>query len=145
MEFVDLDDLIEKMDGRTVPEIFTQDGEDIFREKEKNALQSTANIENAVISTGGGAPRFSNNMGFMKDHGITIYLKLDENTLVGRLKKASKDRPVVKGKTPEQIREYVAGLLEKYEHIYLSAEYVVDAKNLAPDELVSDILGKYSA
>lgn len=142
--FVDLDELIERNDGRTVPEIFTEDGEELFRDKERVALQQTARIDNIVVSTGGGVPRFFDNMDFMKEHGTTIYLKLDEETLVGRLKVAAKTRPILKGKTPEQVREYVQDLLNNHEHHYLKADLIVDAKNLAPDDLVARVMLNYN-
>ncbi|HBH47158.1 MAG TPA: shikimate kinase [Bacteroidales bacterium] len=143
LNFLDLDDLIEKNDGRTVPEIFSQDGEDVFREKERSALQQTAGMDKVVISTGGGVPRFFNNMDFMLENGTTVYLKLDEDTLVGRLRIAAQNRPILKGKSPEEIRSYVQDLLRDYEHYYLRAKYVVDAKNLAPEEIVSRVLENY--
>ncbi len=144
LDFIDLDELIEKNDGRSVPEIFSTDGEEVFRKKEQEALHQTANMDQVVISTGGGVPRFFDNMEFMNRQGTTVYLKLDENTLVGRLKQAAKDRPIVKGKSPEEIREYVNNLLTKFEHFYLQADYVVDAKNMAPEDLVAHILQNYN-
>lgn len=144
LEFLDLDELIEQNDGRTVPEIYSQDGEDVFREKERLALHQSGQMNNVVISTGGGVPRFYNNMDYMKEKGTTIYLKLDEETLVGRLRVAAKSRPILKGKTPEQVRDYVHDLLTNHEHQYLKADLIVDAKNLAPDDLVARVLLNYN-
>lgn len=144
LEFADLDELIEQFDGRPVTEIYSNDGEEAFRVKEQEALKHTLTLENVVVATGGGAPRFYNNMDFMKENGITIYLRLDEDTLVGRLKVAAKNRPVVKGKTPEEIRQYVRDILENHEHIYMGANIVVDSKSLLPDDLVAKILTLYS-
>lgn len=142
-DFVDLDGLIEKNDGRTVPEIFTQDGEDEFRRKEQEALHQTGQMENIVVATGGGVPRFFDNMSFMKREGVTIYLQLDKDTLIGRLKEAAKDRPIVKGKTTAQIREYVNDLYSKYEHLYLQSSYVVNSRDILPNDLVNKIIRNY--
>lgn len=143
LNFLDLDELIERNDGRTVPEIYSEDGEAAFRDKEKRALEQTANMDNQIISTGGGVPRFFDNMDFMLKNGTTIYLKLDEDTLVGRLRIAAKSRPILKGKNDEEIRQYVQDLLLNHEHFYLRAKFVVDAKNLAPDELVARVIANY--
>ena len=143
LEFLDLDELIERNDGRSVPEIYSQDGETVFRKKEQEALLQTAKMDNQVISTGGGVPRFFQNMDFMIENGTTIYLKLDEDTLVGRLKVAAKSRPILKGKNAEEIREYVQDLINNHEHHYLRAHYIIDAKNLAPDDLVARALLLY--
>lgn len=144
LNFIDLDQLIEKINGRSVTEIFSQDGEPVFREKEREALLETSKMDNVVIATGGGVPRFYDNMDFMNKNGITVYLKLDEDTLVGRLKVAAKDRPVMKGKTTEQIRDYVQNILQHHEHIYLRANYVVDSKNLTPGDLATKISMNYT-
>ena len=55
-QFIDMDELIEKKDGRSIPEIFKNDGEDFFREVEKSVLKDLlGGSDNVVISTGGGA------------------------------------------------------------------------------------------
>src|SRR5882757_544038 len=72
--FFDLDTLIEEQTGKTVAEIFEQEGEAFFREKEKELLRSFAGKDNCIIACGGGTPCLNDNMQWMNTHGTTVYL-----------------------------------------------------------------------
>ena len=135
MEFIDLDDFIEKMTGRTVPEIFSADGEEEFRKLEWKALKEVVKKDNLVVSTGGGVPCHCDNMAIMEQNGEIIYLKLDNQTLVSRLEKATTNRPIVKNKTKDELHRYIEDLKYRCEHHYLKAKYIIDGKNLKVNEL----------
>src|SRR4030042_3928468 len=74
--FVDLDRKIEEFAGKTIPQIFSQDGEDYFRKIEADVLRSAGKLMKTVISTGGGTPCHGENMDFMVKTGVTVYLKM---------------------------------------------------------------------
>ena len=76
LSFVDLDWYIEERFHKTVQELFAERGEDGFRELERNMLHEVADFENVIISTGGGAPCFFDNMDFMNKSGITVFLNV---------------------------------------------------------------------
>lgn len=138
LNFIDLDDYIETINNKTVPEIFSEDGEEVFRKKEWEALVKICNEEtNVVVSTGGGAPCWCDNMNLMLQKGETIYLQIDNNTLVGRLKKAALTRPIVMGKTSDELHEYVRDLKNRCEHHYLRAKYHIDVNGLSVNNLVN--------
>jgi shikimate kinase len=132
--FVDLDDFIEEKEQKTVPEIYTRLGEEGFRRLEWKALKEVVKRDNLVISTGGGAPCHCDNMNLMEKYGEVIYLNVPDDTLVKRLKKAAKDRPIVLGKNEEELREYVAALRHRCEHHYKRATYIVDGNTLEIDK-----------
>lgn len=136
MGFVDLDEWIERMNGRTVPEIFSQEGEDEFRNIEWKALKEVVKKDNVVVSTGGGAPCHCDNMNLMEKYGDVLYLRVDEDTLVSRLKSATKDRPIVQGKNDEELRKYVSDLIKRCEHHYTRAKYIVDGRDIKLDHIV---------
>jgi shikimate kinase len=136
MEFVDLDDYIELSDGRSVPEIYSDDGEEEFRRKEWKALKEVVKKDNIIVSTGGGVPCHCDNMTFMEKYGDVVYIKVDDETLVGRLKKASVNRPIVKGKTEDEIRNYVTELRNRCEHHYLRARYIIEDQNITVDNFL---------
>src|SRR5690606_34726901 len=92
MAFVDLDNLIEVTEGKTINEIFELKGESYFREKEKEILQTTVFV-NTVVATGGGTPCFFDNMSWMNTNGKTIYLKMTAQALESRLKFDKNNRP----------------------------------------------------
>src|SRR6188768_135637 len=72
--FVDTDEEIVKREGRSIPDIFTQDGEDKFRLMEKEVLEELVGKTNTVVSTGGGLPCFHQNMFMIRNKGMAIYL-----------------------------------------------------------------------
>ena len=96
--FVDLDWYIEERFHKTVGELFTERGETGFRELERNMLHEVAEFENVVISTGGGAPCFFDNMDFMNRTGKTVFLDVHPDVLFRRLRVAKQQRPILQGK-----------------------------------------------
>lgn len=125
-DFVDLDHYIEKAEGMTVSEIFAEKGEKEFRRLENYYLCQIAELENIVISTGGGTPCFSSNMEFMNRVGQTIYLKQDPTTLANRLRCSKNKRPLIEGKTPQQLLEYIQSTLAVREQVYNQASVIVE-------------------
>lgn len=136
MEFIDLDDYIEGQTGRSVPDIYTADGEDSFRRKEWNALKEIIQKDDIVVSTGGGAACHCDNMNLMEKYGDTIYIKVDDDTLVKRLRTFSADRPLVRGKSEDELRAYVAGLKDRCEHHYARAKYILENENIDVEKLI---------
>lgn len=94
LPFIDLDDRIEAAAGKTISEIFEQDGEPAFRIIERDALRATA-TEDAVIATGGGAPCFHDGMDWMNTHGATVFLDPPLSVLLPRLEAGRAHRPLL--------------------------------------------------
>ncbi len=137
MEFIDLDDVIELRESKTVPEIYTEKGDAEFRKMEWEALNEIVKKDNIVVSTGGGAPCHCNNMNLMEKYGEVLYIHLDNDTLVSRLKHATKDRPIVLNKSDEELREYVADLRNRCEHHYTRAKYIVEGKDITVERIIN--------
>ena len=93
--FIDLDWYIEERFHKTVGELFIERGETGFRELERNMLHEVAEFENVVISTGGGAPCFYDNMDFMNRTGKTVFLEVHPDVLFRRLRVAKQQRPIL--------------------------------------------------
>ncbi len=136
MEFIDLDESIEKKEGKSVPEIYLDIGDEGFRVKEWEALKEVVKNDNIIVSLGGGAPCHCDNMNLIESHGEVIYIQLDSDTLVSRLKHATKDRPIVLNKTDEELRHYIKDIRDKCEHHYLRAKYYVDGKNITVERIL---------
>lgn len=125
-EFVDLDHYIEQQQGQTIPQIFAQEGgQDQFRLLEREALEQLSERDNLVISTGGGTPCFHDNMAFMKSSGITVYLKQEPELLAHRLLHARVPRPLIQGKTPQELLAFIKESLAERELYYLQASIIV--------------------
>jgi shikimate kinase len=138
-EFIDLDEYIEEKEGLSIPEIYTASGEENFRTLEWKSLKELVKKDNIVVSTGGGVPCHCNNMNLMEKSGEVIYLKVTDETLVSRLKRAVHDRPIVKGKTEEELRLYIADLRSRCEHHYKRAKYIVDGENINLPSLLKNM------
>jgi shikimate kinase len=138
--FIDLDEYIEKKEGKTIPEIYTCLGDEAFRQLEWKALQTMAETDNIVVSAGGGVPCHCDNMSLMEKYGDVVYLKVSNETLVSRLKKAAEDRPIVLGKSEDELRQYITALRNKCEHNYLRARYIVDGDNLDLEDLAGKLI-----
>ena len=137
--FIDLDEYIESIEGRSIPEVYTALGKEGFRRLEWKALKEVVKNDNIVISTGGGAPCHCDNMSLMEEYGDIIYLRVSDETLVRRLKKATEDRPIVLGKSEEEIRQFVADLKSRCEYHYLRAKFIIDGDNLNLEELAEQL------
>ena len=130
LSFVDQDWYIEERFHKTVQEIFAERGEQGFRELERQMLHEIAEFEDVVISTGGGAPCFYDNMEFMNQKGETVFLNVAPDVLFSRLKIASQNRPILRGKTNEELKAFIAKALEKRAPFYSNAKYIFNADEL---------------
>ncbi len=137
--FTDLDTDIEKKAGATIPVIFKDKGEDAFRLMEQNALLETKILEDTVIATGGGAPCFFENMEWMNENGLTIYLKLFENELKARIEPVMAERPMLNGIDEDGLEDFIHKTLRKRAFYYHQAKIVIDP-NLMNAKALSDVL-----
>ena len=96
-KYIDLDSLIEKLVKKSINQIFSDEGEDIFRELEANCLKETIKIPSLVISTGGGIVTKSENWGILRQ-GIIAWIDLDKDIAIERLKNEIENRPLLQGK-----------------------------------------------
>ncbi|MGR4858027.1 shikimate kinase [Bacteroides pyogenes] len=128
--FVDLDWYIEERFHKTVGELFAGRGEKAFRELEKKMLHEVAEFEDVIISTGGGTPCFFDNMDFMNKVGVTVFLKVHPDVLFGRLRVAKQQRPILREKTDEELKDFIVRALEERKPFYTRAKHVFDADEL---------------
>jgi shikimate kinase len=120
--FTDLDRSIEEHTGLTIPEIFSRHGETFFREVESGVLRSLRSLTNGVISTGGGTPCYGDNMDYMLETGLTIYLKLTPGQLKSRLSGTNGERPLIKDLGDEVLLSFIEEKLAIREKWYNRAE-----------------------
>lgn len=128
--FVDLDWYIEERFHRTVGELFTERGETGFRELERAMLHEVGAFEDVIISTGGGAPCFFDNMDFMNRNGKTVFLQVAPEVLFRRLRVAKQQRPILQGKQDDELRAFIVEALTKRAPFYDQAQYTFNAGEL---------------
>jgi shikimate kinase len=137
MDFFDLDEYIEKQYNRNISQLFEEWGEDKFRTVEKVCLHEMPVSENCVIATGGGTPCFYDNIEYMNKNGDTIYLRTSVRELRDRLKLSVIKRPLIIGKSQDELEAYISEMLEKREKFYLKSRYILDTDDLNPNNLIS--------
>ena len=130
MMFYDLDWYIESRMRKTVSQIFAEKGEEGFRKIEYNMLHEVAEFEDVIISCGGGTPCFFDNMDYLNQQGDVVYLKATPETLYKHLLMAKVERPLLKGKTKEELLEFIKTQLSTREAFYNKARYHLDVSLL---------------
>src|SRR5450759_3691490 len=127
--FIDLDKRIEEHAGKTIPELFSQHGENYFRNVEAEVLKSLKSQTNTVISTGGGSPCYGDNMDHMLKTGLTVYLKLTVGQLKSRLSESKGERPLIKDLSNDGLLGFIEEKLAYREKWYNLAEITVEGIN----------------
>lgn len=136
-QFVDVDDIIEHTEGVTIAQIFENKGETYFRQLESEILRGLGKWENIVIATGGGAACFHQNMDWMNEQGVSIYLKATPELLLSRLKTETHKRPLLAGRTDADLLNFIENKIAErspfYEKASLIIEQVSDSENIVLD------------
>lgn len=145
MNFADMDAHIESKVGKSVAEIFSEMGEENFRKLERDCLLEVADFENTIISTGGGAPCFFDNMEIMNSRGDTIYICLTPKQLASRLRTTNlNDRPVLASYQGDDLEKFIASALHKREIFYNQAKIKVSGTDSQiADKIIKYLQGKY--
>lgn len=124
--FYDLDWYIENRMRKTVAQIFSECGEEGFREIEHNMLHEVAEFEDVVISCGGGTPCFFDNIDYLNQQGETLYLKASPQVLACHLRMGKSVRPLIQGKNDEELLAYINDSLAKREPFYSRARHTLN-------------------
>ena len=130
LTFIDLDWYIEERFHKTIRQLFTERGEDGFRDLEKRMLHEASEFEDVVISVGGGTPCFFDNMEYMNAAGETVFLDVDIKVLFRRLKVAKQQRPLLDGKTDEELMLFIQEALQARLPFYTKAKHVFNGELL---------------
>lgn len=130
LTFIDLDNYIEERFRKSISQIFSEKGEEGFRDIERSMLHEVAEFEDVIISTGGGTPCFFDNVEYMNSKGTTVYLRVPVERLFTRLSIARRQRPLIKEKSDEELRSFITEQLAKREPFYSKAQYTFVADKL---------------
>ena len=140
--FYDLDWYIESRMRKTVSQIFAERGEEGFRKIEYNLLHEVAEFEDVIISCGGGTPCFFDNMDYLNQQGQVVYLKADPEVLYKHLMMAKVERPLIKGKSHDELLAFIREQLEKREPFYTKARYTLDVSLMDNYEKIKTSVAK---
>ena len=135
MRYVDTDDVIERDSGRRISDIFSEDGEAIFRELESEAVRKVSELDNYVISTGGGVVLKEANMVELRRNGIIFSLTATAEEIYQRVRHQS-HRPLLQ--TPDPLTK-IRSMLEERHPYYAKADYMVETTGRSFGEVMAYI------
>lgn len=146
LQFIDLDDLIEKHEKKLIRTIILENGEKYFRELEQNILHQTELKNKFVISCGGGTPTFFDNMDWMKKNGIVLWINTPLEIISERISKNITRRPLFIGLSKEEINKKLLELSQKRAPFYKKSNITIDIskqKKLSLSSIIQQVI-KYS-
>ena len=120
--FIDLDEWIVDKAQMNIPIIFREKGEAYFRQLEAKALRALQQQDNTVVACGGGAPCFHQNMDWMNQHGVSVFLDTAEALILERVRRKPDKRPLLKGKSDEALRQFIRAKLSERRSFYEQAQ-----------------------
>lgn len=140
--FVDLDHQIEKSLGTTIGEYFAAHGEAAFRKLESETLKTFDYQVNTVVATGGGVPCFFDNMDWMNENGLSVYMEMPAAALAKRLEGGKDKRPLLKDMNEARMIEFIENKLAERDIFYKRALLTVNGINLSADAMRALILSR---
>lgn len=139
LNFVDMDNYIEKREGKSISKIFEEYGEQHFRELESESLKDLIKSDNIVISTGGGIVTTKENSDILKKEKIVIFLDANTQTILNNLYKEIDKRPLLSNSN--NVENTISNLLnERYEKYNSICDIKIDINEKNIEEVVSQIL-----
>jgi shikimate kinase len=132
--FYDIDLQIEKSQGKSIPSIFQEEGEEMFRHYETTELKKMP-INGAVVSTGGGILSRIENVNYLLNNGLVIYLEAPIGVLYNRVNKDA-NRPNAHQKTKNELEILLNQRISSYE----KAHFTIDTNGKTPDEISMEII-----
>lgn len=145
ISYYDLDKIIEEKAGKTISQLFKDDGEINFRRLEHQALkESLDKDQDFVIALGGGTPCYASNHLFLqRDDVVSVYLKASVTELTARLKEQKEYRPLIATQADGELEEFIAKHLFDRSWFYHQAKHVVKVDGKSPEDIVNEIMSLY--
>ena len=134
-KYVDLDVLIEKLTKKTIDKIFSEEGEEYFRDLETQCLQEIIKLPSVVVSTGGGVVLKKENWGILRQ-GIIVWLDINKEIVLNRLNSKDNIRPLLKGNIERTYEE----IFQTRKDIYAQADLRVEINNEGVKNVAEKIL-----
>ena len=140
LPFFDLDEQVIHAESKTINEIFEQKGEEYFRLKEKERLHFiTENHAGFIMSCGGGAPCYFNNIDYMNRNGTTVWLNTPMDEMFKRLLKEQDQRPLLKGLSYDQMKSFIKKKFSDRRMYYEQADIEIEDEHITLDQLIERV------
>jgi shikimate kinase len=141
LQFFDLDEQIEKREGALVRQVILEKGESYFRQVEHEVLLQLSTNNHCVLSCGGGAPMFFNNIDVMKSTGIVVWINTDLTLIAKRIHQNITRRPLFMGLNELEILQKLHDIYELRKKNYAKADLVSEINVGHDNSLISVIQG----
>ena len=139
----DLDDIIEMNEEKTIPEIFSEDGEDAFRKTEAKIIRWFKEKKKFVIATGGGTPCFNDNMDLINAEAISVYLDVPLGSISSRLQTSkAQQRPLFQGLDQGELTLKLKSLLVSREYFYNQAKIKLSGEDFSAELLLVELISR---
>lgn len=146
LPYIDLDEKISELEGKTISEIFESSGEIYFRRKEGEVLQKLLKTnDDFILSLGGGTPCYGNNLALIKETegARLVYLKTSLEELLKRLTSEIDHRPLISHlRSPELLEDFIRKHLFERTYYYNQSERIISTDGKNAEEIASEILEK---
>ena len=138
-KFIDTDYEIEKLENKTISQIFEDYGEEYFRSLETKVLKNSLKEKNIIISTGGGIITNKENYEILKNEKNVIFLDASVETIISHLYNETNKRPLLKNSKnlSDKIESLLSIRYEKYKEV---SDILIKVDNKNIDEVISQIL-----
>ena len=138
--FFDLDEQVASHAGKSIPEIFAEEGEEHFRMLEKEVLYIiTESHDSFVMACGGGSPCYFNNIEYMNQSGTTVWINTAIPVLFDRLVKEKDRRPLIRELSDEQLHNFIYRKFADRKIYYEQASVKMDEESFELDRLIEKI------
>lgn len=138
--FVDTDEIIVKLQNRSINEIFAENGEEYFRDLETQVTKEVSDKDCQILSTGGGVVLRDENLKNLKKNGVVFYLKTSVETLLKRLE-GDTSRPLLK---TDDVKKKLENMLKIRNGLYEKADVVIETDKMSAEETAKEILRIYN-
>lgn len=135
-QFVDTDAVFEEKYKLRIDAFFEKYGEKLFRKLEHDILKSTFDLNNCVVSTGGGLPCHEDAMRRINENGLSVYLEMDPNAILNRLSYSKQKRPLAMNKSKKELLGFIHDKLKERHPFYSQAKITVPALSIKIDFLL---------
>ena len=141
-KFIDTDEMIVDMAGKSIQRIFDEDGEPAFRRLEREVICRAAQLDGYVIATGGGVPLNPENIKELRKNGVIVNLSPSFETVVKRLDRARSTRPLLQNRSIDEIKKR----FDDRQPFYADCDIRIDVTNEMPPgyyaDRILDTIGK---
>jgi shikimate kinase len=140
LPFFDLDEQVVNSENQSINDIFEHQGEEYFRQKETEILHIlTESHSSFIMACGGGAPCYFNNIDYMNQAGVTVWLNAHIDILFKRLMVEKAHRPLLKNFSDDQLRAYIIRKFSDRKIYYEQAKVFIDDEETSTDKVIEKI------